>query len=262
MPLSCTRRGGANDTSSPTRSLTAADARISAPPACCATRAANATFSPKKSPSSLMAVPVWMPDPHAQRLPLARLLVERPLQRDRAVHRGARLGERHHEAVALRLDDVPVVLVDQLAHDGGMGPQLADPAVVAEAGVDRGRVLDVGEQQGDGPVRREICPQVRSLDRLEQGRDRLKRVLDHRRQLAAPSPPPGRPSEPHPGQSRASSAAGEAYAPGVRAARARTRRPRARHARGDGNDDDRVHGPPNLARTPTGRDPPTPSCSG
>jgi hypothetical protein len=68
--------------------------------------------------------------------------------------------EGNHEAVALGLDFVAAVLVDLGAHDRVVCPEQVEPTLVPVSLVEAARVLDVGEQQRDGPVGGAGAPQV------------------------------------------------------------------------------------------------------
>ena len=92
--------------------------------------------------------------PRRRRGPGGELALDLDRRADRVV--GAREGD--HEAVALRLDDVFAVPAGALADDPVVSAEHLQPGLVAELFVERGRVLDVGEEDRQGAVaRRELA---------------------------------------------------------------------------------------------------------
>jgi hypothetical protein len=92
-------------------------------------------------------------DPHPQWLVELRVVELRQvaLHVDGAFEPAARAGVGDHEA-ALRLDLVAAVLADAVADHRVVGSECLEPAAIAEPLVERGRVLDVGEQDRHRPV--------------------------------------------------------------------------------------------------------------
>ena len=84
-------------------------------------------------------------------MPLRRWFA-RPLDAQSGLDGVCTRRKHDHEPVALGLDDVAAAAVDVSADLRVVHDQQSDPGVVAELSVQRGRSLDVGEEDGHGAV--------------------------------------------------------------------------------------------------------------
>ena len=83
-----------------------------------------------------------------------RLVLVRALDLDSRRHRVARARKRVEEGVALRVDLLPVMRPERLAHDAPMGTEHLGVSSVTEALEQRGAALDVAEHERDGSRRK------------------------------------------------------------------------------------------------------------
>ena len=84
-------------------------------------------------------------DSDADPAPLVRILEQCSLDANPPQHSLFGVGEGDHEAVALRLDDVPAVLGDKFLEEPVVSLQELHPVSIAQLFVVDGGVLDVGE---------------------------------------------------------------------------------------------------------------------
>ena len=117
-------------------------------------------------------------DPHAHRVRAqpATVGAEPLLHVEGGAQRVGRPAEHDHEAVALGLHDLAVVLLDRRPHDLVVPGEHLDERSVTQRHVELGGALDVGEEHRDGAVRR-----GGPLDDGAVGAQPLSEVLDRAR---------------------------------------------------------------------------------
>lgn len=113
----------------------------------------NASRHRDMAPEQVVAAPDRRADMNADSdadaFPAVRVVEEGALHAEAAQHGLARIGERHHESVALILHHVAVVVVDEFVDEFVVPVQHLHPSLVAQGLVVGGRILDVGEGDDD-----------------------------------------------------------------------------------------------------------------